>query len=361
MDARSASQPRLDEAALRAWVEQETGSAVADLERVGAGASRVTWLVDLVDDGGAAGLVLRFDSGDGPLSGTALNLPRETAVYRALADTPVRIPRLVAAHPSGQALLIERARGTVGFALADAETQATIARDYLEALADLHAVDVAALSLPGFPRPAQPGDGARQDLALWRTILRDRVPDGDGSVDWACDWLDAHAPAEAERVSLCHGDAGPGNFLFEGSRVTALLDWEFAHLGDPLDDLAWIAVRAQLLGGFGSQRANVAAWRARTGLDAVGERIEFYRALVLVRMAIACLTALAHAGARSMNTTVYALLLPYLRFLVPQALERAGCTDPFLPELAREGAAALEQAPAVLRDHAQPLAKLELP
>jgi hypothetical protein len=42
---------------------------------------------------------------------------------------------------------------------------------------------------------------------------------------------------------LLHGDAGPANFLYQGDHVTALLDWELTHLGDPMEDLAWICVR----------------------------------------------------------------------------------------------------------------------
>jgi aminoglycoside phosphotransferase (APT) family kinase protein len=47
-------------------------------------------------------------------------------------------------------------------------------------------------------------------------------------------------PPEAGEV-LVHGDYGPNNMLFdpETFEVTAVLDWEWAHAGDPLDDLAW--------------------------------------------------------------------------------------------------------------------------
>jgi aminoglycoside phosphotransferase (APT) family kinase protein len=267
----------------------------------------------------------------------------------------------VAAHPAGRALLIERAAGSDAFAaLSDEGQRQELANDYMEALADLHGLDTPKLELPGFARPAAGPDHARADLALWRRVYDQRLPDGDALCAFTFRWLDAHAPAAADRTSLCHGDAGPGNFLFADRRVTALLDWEFAHLGDPLDDLAWVAVRAQLLGGFGDQTATFAAWSRRAGLPVVAARVEYYRAFVLLRMAISCLVALAHAGERQMNTMLYQLLLPYLRLLLPQALERAGCSEAeqsgFLAEAERE----IETSP-VLHQHARPLDALELP
>jgi Ser/Thr protein kinase RdoA (MazF antagonist) len=40
---------------------------------------------------------------------------------------------------------------------------------------------------------------------------------------------------------LVHGDFGPNNVLLDdrGQAVTAVLDWEWAHAGDPIDDVAW--------------------------------------------------------------------------------------------------------------------------
>jgi len=113
---------------------------------------------------------------------------------------------------------------------------------------------------------------------------------------FAFDWLHQNAPDTVDRTVLCHGDAGPGNFLFEGNRVTALLDWEFSHFGDPLDDLAWIVFRSHFTpGGFGDVRLLFSKWSQLTGLPLDFKRIEYYQVLVLVRCAVSCLVAMAHA------------------------------------------------------------------
>ena len=341
--------------ALAQLVESAAGGRIARAERAGTGASRVTWLIDVERGGEVEALVLRCDSGDGPLSGTELTLEREACVYGALAKTPVRIPGLLAVAAGGGALVLERAPGSDAFAaVSDPGAKQALADDYFRALAELHLLDPAELWLPGFARPQDPRDHARADLRLWRRIAASRLDGSDALLDAAFAWLDAHAPGTASRTSLCHGDAGPGNFVFEGSRVTALLDWEFAHVGDPLDDLAWVAVRAQLLGGFGDLARGYRTWSAATGLPADPARIEYYRALVLLRMAVSCRIALAHAGARSLDTTVYTLLLPYLRALLPEALARAGCARQELERFAAEGRAGIETQ-SVLRVHARPL------
>ena len=342
---------------LRAFVEYATGGQIDNVERTALGSSRVTLLVDAVDaDGRALELVLRHDSGDGPLSGTDIDLAHEAIVYRALADHPVRIPRLLAEAEDGRTLLVERARGGEAFAAIEpAADRGVVAKDFAVALAELHCVDPAVLDLEGAERPKAPADHALIDLKRWLAIRDARVEDPGEVSRLAADWLIGNAPEEVERGALCHGDAGAGNFLFETGKVTAILDWEFAHLGDPLDDIAWVLVRSHLLGGGDEMRAALPTWSKHAGLALVPERIRYYRAVVLLRMAISCQVALSHAKAGgAMDTTTYEMLLPYLDFLLPQALREAGCREASLDRVEQETAAAIQAHP-ILKLAAKPL------
>jgi aminoglycoside phosphotransferase (APT) family kinase protein len=344
------------EASLRRFVETHTGGSVTQARPAAGGSSRRTWLLDVERTDGRLELVLRVDAGDGPFSGTELDLAREAVVYRALQGRGVRIPKLHAA--SREALLVARAQGSDAFAsVLDAGRRAAIVRDFFTALAELHAVNADRLALPGFAVPADGPDHARCGLDLWRRIAARRMAP-DHLCEFAARWLDSTAPP-ADRTVLCHGDAGPGNFCFEGERVTALLDWEFAHLGDPLDDLAWVAVRAHLIGGFGDLAEGFRTWRDVSGLRFDVARVEYYRALVLLRMAIACRLTLTHAEARHDDTSAYRLLLPYLHWLLPDALARAGCKTPELDEFIEAGRDGLERTPA-LAPRARPLEPLPL-
>ena len=301
---------------LRSFVERAAGTRVVESTRVGTGASRATWLVRLAT---GAACVLRADTGDGPMAGTALTLAREAAVYAALSGGAVPIPRLLAAKPEGDALLVERAPGSESLEGLAPPARARVMDAYVDALAVLHGVDAGRLALPGFARP-EPGDPARAELALWRGVFEARVTRPAPLARFAFAWLERNAPRHADRIALCHGDVGPGNFLHAEGRVSALLDWEFAHLGDPLDDLGWLCFRGHHLhDGIGDLDAQLARWSQRTGLPADRRRIAWYRALVMLRMLVSCQAAL-DSGAASLDRTVYFSLAALLALLLPRAL-----------------------------------------
>src|SRR5438067_4778062 len=323
----------------RAWVANVTGGTVTSFERVETGSSRGTWLVDIDLDGtdGTRHLVLRRDTGDGPLSGTELSLQREAVVYEALRDTAVAIPRLVARSDDGEALLVERAGGHAEVAsIDDEETKRRVALSFIERLADLHAVDTSTLELPGFARPTTPAERALNDLELWERIFNERVKRPAPLFRWAYRWLRAHPPETGDRTVVCHGDVGPGNYLFEDGAVTAILDWEFAHLGDPLDDVAWLTVRGHHIVRFADPAAELRHYADLTGVDLDQPRLRWYQAMVLVRMATACLAALDRSGGE-MDRATYFNLLPLLSCLLTPVLAELSGVELDEPEVPAAG------------------------
>jgi aminoglycoside phosphotransferase (APT) family kinase protein len=304
----------------RAWVEATAGGEAIRFDRTTAGRSRATWLIDVKQpDGTTVELVLRRDTGDGPLSGTELTLERESHVYRALAGTDVPVPRLIGTAPDGLALLVERVEGTEDLSGLAAADRAAVLDDFIDALAALHRVDVASLELPGFARPTTAEEHALAEVQLWRGVFEAGVRRPAPLVELALRWLAEHPPAVVERTVLCHGDLGPGNFLHADGRVTALLDWEFAHLGDPMDDLAWLSMRATQVGGLDSIDHLIARYAAATGIAIAPERVAYYQVFVLVRMAIACLVALDKRNG-AMDASTYFALVPLLERQITTAL-----------------------------------------
>jgi len=310
-------------AELRAFAERELSSPLASAERIGAGASRVTWLLR---DAHGRECVLRVDSGDGPVAGTELSLAREATAYRALRGSAVRIPVLIASR--AEALLVERAGGSPELEDLPATERAAVMLDFAEALAELHGVDAGKLELPGFARPRAPQDHAREELALWRRIFDARVVRPSPLAHFAFGWLARNAP-ECRHTVLCHGDVGPGNFLHDGKRVSALLDWEFAHLGDPMDDLGWLAFRGHhMTPDAGDFTAQLVRWSMRADLPVEPTRVAYYRAFVMLRWLISCLAALDN-GAKTQGRAVYFALVGLLDALLPRALaELAGAELP---------------------------------
>ena len=327
--------------ALRRWVEDETASTVVSSEAIGRGASRRIWAVTLATE---LELVVRVDTGDGPAAGTPLTLAREAVVYHALATTDLPIPRLRAVHPDGTALLLERAAGADQLtSLRDGEGRA-VADDFGRCLGRLHRLEPGALDLgPVAPPPGN--DPTAHDLDLWRSIHAAGLGASASPVAaLALEHLAGGVPP-ATAPSLCHGDAGPGNFLHDGSRVTALLDWEFSHVGDPHDDLAWVAVRNQVLRHPLEVAATFAAWRATTGSPIDPARLEWFRALVLTRMLISCDTTIAWAGPDAAAARVQVVLRPFLAVAVLEALRRAGAAATGFGSVEREARATWAGSP----------------
>ncbi|MGH9273720.1 MAG: phosphotransferase family protein [Acidimicrobiales bacterium] len=327
--------------ALRHWVQAETASTVVSAHTIGRGASRQIWAVALATD---REVVVRADTGDGPVAGTSLTLGREAAVYRALAHTDLPIPRLHAVHPDGTALLLDRAPGDDQLKTLSATEGRSVAEDYGRCLGRLHQLAPDSLELGPLAVP-DGADPTAHDLDLWCSIDRTRRGDALPIAPVALRHLAGSVPSAA-RVSLCHGDAGPGNFLHEGGRVTALLDWEFAHVGDPHDDLAWVVVRNQVLRHPLDVAATFAAWRATTGAPVDVAHLEWFRALVLTRMLISCDATIAWAGPDAASARVQAVLRPFLAVAVFEALRRAGAgTDLDTTELEHQARAAWKGSP----------------
>jgi len=307
----------MDEGATREWIGREMRSAVSSWTRVASGASRATVIVGL-DDGRE--VVARIDTGDGPMAGTELTLAREGTMYRALAGERVRMPQCHAVSDDGTVLLLERAPGVHDYAEVAQADKHRIYSDYLDALAELHTVNTAQLELPGFARPATATDHAIMELDLWERILDQRTKQPWPLARFAFAVLRRHAPRSVSRTVVCHGDVGPGNFLHDGSRVTAMLDWEFSHLGDPMDDLGWWLFRGHDINGdCGDIDAQLAQWERSTGIAVDRSSIAYYRVFVMLRWLVS-VAAVVDTGGAGMDRSVHHLLVPTLGVLLPRGL-----------------------------------------
>ena len=111
-------------------------------------------------------------------------------------------------------------------------------------LAALHALDPAALDLPAFPAVETVADAVLAELDEWERVLAERGGTPDPALAFSLRWLRRNVPDYDGPPVLVQGDTGPGNFMYSGGRVTAVVDWELAHLGDPMDDIAWLSLRA---------------------------------------------------------------------------------------------------------------------
>jgi hypothetical protein len=203
----------------------------------------------------------------------------EAEVYRALEPSGVPVPHVWAIDDDRDALLVDRIPGAVWFRPpSDPAVQEEVARDFVRHLACWHSRPASSLRLPSLgPVQTLPEHQAAQLDGISRLIELSGPADAvDPLVTFTLEWLRQHIPDAEGPVVLVQGDTGPGNFLYAGNRVTGVIDWELAHLGDPMDDIAWLSWRATQH-GFPDFPARLREYEVLSGIPVDDDRVRYYR------------------------------------------------------------------------------------
>ena len=228
-----------------AWIEDAAGQPVTGADRIPGGATREGWFVDVkARDGGERHLFLRYSPTPMPERSAFHPLATEAAVMHGLAGTGVAVPPILGVHPHREAVLEERMPGATWFyRIKDPDEQVRVAQDFVRNLATLHRLDPDQLGI----KALGPVRSAREHALERIAAIRQRGTGPDGSMDpllrLSTDWLERNVPDYDGPVVLVQGDTGPGNFMYDEGRVTAVVDWELSHWGDPMDDVAWLSLR----------------------------------------------------------------------------------------------------------------------
>ncbi|MET0250067.1 MAG: phosphotransferase family protein [Sphingobium sp.] len=262
-------------------IERQTGGVISHVKsRAGGGASRQGAEVTVtLPDGTQERGYLGYDTRLGDPTRPPI-FEREVAILDALsgplAERGVNAPRLIAAEPSHFAILTAFTPGTDKWAsIPDEDARIAGVRDFIGQLAALHRIDATQTPLAGFGDPRQPvSQRIRETIASLRAVNLESGPDP--ILILALDWLEENVPADSGPPVIVHGDAGPGNFLVEGDRCTALLDWELVHYGDPVEDVAQIWVR-MLFNPFVPMREVLDAYEAASGRAVDIARLLYHR------------------------------------------------------------------------------------
>jgi aminoglycoside phosphotransferase (APT) family kinase protein len=210
---------------------------------------------------------------------------------------------------------MERVHGDVpvGWHELPAPLRGALARDAVDALADLHAV--APGELGEMDRRAGP-----TELAYYRERLERFAPLPE-VLEVAVWWLERHAPVAPERPVLAHGDFRMGNLVIGDGRVRAILDWEMAGVGDPVADLVWCFAAVFEPAGV-DEDALVTHYEQRSGTSVDPERLHWHRVLAYVRLAYYALAGTAAFDAGRSHD----LRLAALRLQLPVYLDRLAAT-----------------------------------
>ncbi len=216
---------------------------------------------------------------------TDFGAAREAAAMTALAGTDIRVPHLGAFDAANGLLLIERVEGSALIHRAPPFERHAAVTDYARQLAALHALDWPTLGLgdaigvPASARDMALGGwlrSAEADAATARPRLRHAEPLLRLLVRWLHDNVPGHRGVSD--VRMLHGDAGVTNFLSVDGRVTALVDWELAILGDPMSDLGNARYREALY-PTGTYAELVRAYEDETGTRIDAPAVGYYTVL----------------------------------------------------------------------------------
>jgi aminoglycoside phosphotransferase (APT) family kinase protein len=276
---------------------------VTGLRRSGTGSSRENWPFDAewTSDGVRVTheLLLRRDPAAAVVD---TGRGREFRLLAALADTPVPAPAVHWLDDTGEflvrpSMIVARRPGRAHRAVLrekdpldlGAAGRAALARRICTVLAEVHRVDVpAALPDPG-PEPA------RHELDRWVRELDAVELEPQPALRVAATWLADHLPPPPERNVVVHGDFRPANVLVHNGAFDALLDWELAHAGDPLDDLGWytapLYAAEHFPPGVWTEREFLDRYTELTGTEVPPASLHFWQVLATFRLAVIALTS----------------------------------------------------------------------
>jgi len=230
----------LDEAWRRgfAWVEETLGGRLVSVERQERW--RPSWFLDLEREGEVVPLYFRGDRG--LTDHGVYPLEHEMRVFELLERHGLIVPHVHGFCPEPRGIVLDRKPGRpdVGTAETTAE-QESILDHYIDQLTAIHGIPAQDCVSETMTMPDTVEEIALGDLPHYERTFREAKSGPEPLIEFILGWVRRNVPTHREKVSLLHGDSG--QLIFEDGRVTALLDFELAYLGDPLADLAAMRVR----------------------------------------------------------------------------------------------------------------------
>jgi len=274
-------------AEMREALQAALGGEITEPVLLAGGASKEAWAVDV--DGEP--LLVRRAAGS-VIHRHTLSLENEFAVLQAAHAAGVKVPKplqYISDLAGREAFVMERLDGeTIGRRVVR-QAELAGARERLpvqmaDELAKIHAIPVARVPF-------------LHEARLERMVEElDEVGEPHPAIELGLWWLRENRPPPREPV-VVHGDYRIGNLVVGDAGLVGVLDWEFAHLDDPVRDLAFALVRAwrfgvpeRRLGGVGPVEPYVERYNALTGLQVTPDELDYWELAGNVGWAIGCLT-----------------------------------------------------------------------
>jgi aminoglycoside phosphotransferase (APT) family kinase protein len=338
-----ASLDRTDFKSLEPWLAQQLGAervAITDASLLAGGAVQQNWRLDVdVAGGSRAGShawVLRTDAAaslDVSLdrmsefrcieaahrAGVKVAAPIAASSDPALIGRPFAVQALVAGNAQGRRIVRDPALPEFGDALA---------REIGRELARIHSVKPTGGTLSFLPVPVV--NPSRREVAMLRKAL-DGASEARPALEYILSWLDANAP-ERGSVTLVHGDFRTGNYMVDNGQLTAVLDWEFCHWGDPREDLGWFIARCwrfgnddKVAGGIAKLASLLDGYNAEAEIKIAASELPYFEILAAARWATISLLQgdrFIRGGERSLELALTGLMPPEMEWDALDIIDR---------------------------------------
>ena len=220
-----------DTGRVRQWLEAEFGGTVVELRRQPRW--RPVWFATVESGGSTDRLVVRGDRTDMPL---IFPLRHEMTLQSMLHDHGIPTPAVRGWIDEPMAYVMDRVDGQPDFTgCSEAQRDAAV-DDYLQILARMHALDVEEFAAAGILRAPSPAESGGFGLSRYEKVFRSTKNGPDPFMEFCLGWLRRNPPISHGRESVICWDSG--QFHQADGRITAILDLEIGHIGDPMMDLA---------------------------------------------------------------------------------------------------------------------------
>lgn len=258
---------------------------VSDLARIPGGASRETYRFRAHYDSGTGhvtrALILRRDP-----TASLLETDRTTEfrAYRAFNALGLPVPEPIALELEGAALerpffimeeITDGAPGSILSPTAYDPHREKIGLQFWSVLGRIAKADPDVVGLGDLEGTRDATAAWAREVAHWEKVIDEDELEPQPIARAAIRWLKRNPPPPAQKISVVHGDYRSGNFLFNPQGdIRAILDWEMAHLGDPLEDLSWALDPLWSHGdpshpaGLIARDRAIAIWETESGLKA---------------------------------------------------------------------------------------------
>ncbi|PLS21268.1 phosphotransferase family protein [Amylibacter cionae] len=263
---------------------------ITGLRRLSGGASQETWSFRM-DGGQGQHLILRREPSAVRAGGSGIGMAAEAQVINRVVNAGVPAPRieyeLTPNDGIGTGFIMTRIQGeALPHRILRDETYAParkiFARQAGEILAKIHQTDPT-----GLPVPVLSPREVLADLAERHSACGDARP----VFSLALRWLAEHAP-DQNAPKLVHGDFRMGNLMLGPDGTRGVLDWELAHVGDPMADMGWLCMEswrfgnADPVGGLGRREDLFAGYEAAGGDPVDLETVRWWEILSALRWGV---------------------------------------------------------------------------